>query len=117
MAEPSWRKPPPELVAAFEALAARHPALELRRMFGCPAGFVDGRMAALAHGDGLVVRLPAGERGALLAAPGTSLFEPLPGRRMREYVVLSADLLADRRALDDWVSRAIAYARTLPPKG
>lgn len=43
-------------------------------------------------------------------------FVPMPGRPMKEYVVLPSDITADAVALDAWVDRAIAHVRTLPPK-
>jgi len=117
MAGSSWKKSPPELVAAFEALAARRPELIVRKMFGYPAGFVGGHMTTALHEDRWIVRLPPIERAELLATPGATPFEPMPGRPMKEYVVLPADLAADPAELDAWVDRAIAHVGTLPPKG
>jgi TfoX/Sxy family transcriptional regulator of competence genes len=117
MAGSAWRKSPPELVAAFASLAARRPELAVRRMFGYPAAFVGGHMTTALHEDRWIVRLPADDRAALLAEPGATAFEPMPGRPMKEYVVLPADVAADPAALDAWVDRAITHVRTLPPKG
>jgi len=117
MAGSSWKKSPPELVAAFEALAARRPELAVRKMFGYPAAFVGGHMTTALHEDRWIVRLTVDDRAELLATPGATPFEPMPGRPMREYVVLPAGLAADPPALDAWVDRAIAHVRTLPPKG
>ncbi|MFH1475684.1 MAG: TfoX/Sxy family protein [Chloroflexota bacterium] len=113
----SWKKSPPELVAAFEALAGRRPELAIRKMFGYPAAFVGGHLTTALHEDRWIVRLPADERAELLETHGAVPFEPMPGRPLREYVVLPAGLEADTAALDAWVDRAIAHARTLPPKG
>ena len=116
MAGTSWEKSPPELVAAFAALMARRPELTARKMFGYPAGFVGGHLTTALHEDRLLVRLPAEARSELLEKPGAAPFEPMPGRPMKGYVVLPADLAADPTTLDAWVDRAIAYVRTLPPK-
>ena len=35
---------------------------------------------------------------------------------MREYLALPAEILDDPDAARDWVERAAAYVRTLPPK-
>ena len=110
-----WRKPDPDLVDRFHAAAARVEGVELRKMFGFPAAFVGGNMAAGLHQDTMIVRLPETERAARLAA-GWSLFEPMPGRPMREYVALPADVTADADAARGWIERAAAYAATLPPK-
>ena len=48
-----------------------------------------------------------------LAAP----FEPMPGRPMTACVVLPAGLAANPVALHPQVRRAIAFVRTLAPKG
>ncbi len=116
MAGTSWEKSPPELVAAFAALTARRPDLTTRKMFGYPAGFVGGHLTTALHQDHWIVRLPAEARSELLERPGALPFEPMPGRPMKEYVVLPADVVADPTALDAWVDRAIAHVRTLPPK-
>lgn len=117
MAGTSWKKSPPELVAAFEALAARRPELTVRKMSGYPAAFAGGHMTTALHEDRWIIRLPVGDRVELLAEPGAAPFEPMPGRPMKEYVVLPTILAADPTALDPWVDRAIAHVRTLPPKG
>ena len=117
MARTSWQKSPPELVAAFAELIARRPELAARKMFGYPAAFVGGHLTTALHADRWIVRLPAEGRNELLAMPGSGPFEPMPGRPMKEYVVLPVNLTADPTALDAWVDRAIAHVRTLPPKG
>jgi hypothetical protein len=48
-------------------------------------------------------------------APATT-FEVMPGREMKGYAVMPADVVADDARVDDWVSRALAYTATLPPK-
>ena len=49
-------------------------------------------------------------------ADGWSLFEPMPGRPMRQYVETPPEVAADVAAVRHWVERAAAYVRTLPPK-
>ena len=116
MAGSSWKKSPPELIEAFGAVAGRYPQLEQRKMFGYRAAFLAGNMTTALHEDRWIVRLAEPDRAELLATAGAAPFEPMPGRPMREYVVLPAGIEADPRATAGWVERAIAYARTLPPK-
>jgi len=116
MAGPSWKKSPPELIEAFGAVAGRYQDLELRKMFGYPAAFLGGNMATCLHEERWIVRLAEPDRAELLAREGAALFEPMPGRPMREYVVLPADVVADPDATAGWVERSIEHARTLPPK-
>jgi hypothetical protein len=40
----------------------------------------------------------------------------MPGRSMREYVVVVPALLKNRAELSRWVGRALAYAASLPVK-
>ena len=110
-----WRKSPPELIAAFDAAFPSAPA-ERRQMFGYPAGFVNGNMFTALHQEDWMVRLSEPDRSALLAFPGARLFEPMPGRPMKDYVLLPPPVIADRRALGEWLAKALAYAGRLPPK-
>ncbi|HEX5038714.1 MAG TPA: TfoX/Sxy family protein [Candidatus Limnocylindria bacterium] len=110
-----WRKSPAELVERFEAAIAGVDGLEPRQMFGYPASFIGGNLTTSLHEDRWIVRLPDEERQARLDA-GWAQFEPMPGRPMRGYVVMPAEVAADPDASRDWVERAAAYVRTLPPK-
>jgi TfoX/Sxy family transcriptional regulator of competence genes len=110
-----WRKSPEELVERFGAAVAGVEGLETRKMFGYPAGFVGGNMVTGLHQDSWIVRLPEDERRQRLDA-GWSIFEPMPGRPMREYVAMPPDVIDDPEAARGWVERAAAYVRTLPPK-
>ncbi len=40
----------------------------------------------------------------------------MPGRTMKGYAVLPADIVADDAQVDAWVSEALAYTATMPPK-
>ena len=110
-----WRKSSPELVERFHEAVAGIEGLEVRKMFGYPAGFIGGNMTAGLHQESFLVRLPEADRAERLA-DGWSIFEPLPGRPMREYVALPPEVVEDVEATRAWVERAAAYVRTLPPK-
>jgi hypothetical protein len=113
---PPIPRPSPASVARYRASLVAQPAAVERTMFGCPCAFVGGNMTAGLYGDDWFVRLPADERAELLATDGARPFEPMPGRPMREYVVLPPSIVADDEALATWLSRAVAFAMTLPPK-
>ena len=115
MADSTWKKSPPELVAAFASCVRAHPELTTRQMFGYPAAFLGGNLTTSLHQDRWIVRLAEAD-GAVLRELGGSSFEPMPGRPMRGYVTLPASVTADQAALDTWISRAIAHVRTLAPK-
>lgn len=111
----AWSKSPEELQERFAAAIAGVEGLEPRKMFGYPAAFVGGNLATGLHASSWFVRLSEGELGERLAA-GWLPFEPMAGRPMRGYANLSPDVAADPDAAREWVERAAAYVRTLPPK-
>jgi TfoX/Sxy family transcriptional regulator of competence genes len=113
---PTFEKSSPELIARFDAAAARFPEAERRKMFGYPALFVSGNLVTGLFARTWMIRLPDDDRAALLELPGAAPFEPMPGRTMKGYATLPDDVVADDDALDDWVRRAIAFGRTLPAK-
>lgn len=110
-----WPKASAAHVDRFRELAAGIEGVEVRKMFGFPAGFVNGNMAFGMFGDAYLVRLPTDERAARLAA-GWSLFEPMAGRPMREYLTLPPSVVDDIDAAREWLERAAAHVATLPPK-
>ncbi len=113
---PKWQKSPPELIRTFLELIAEHPDIRQRPMFGYPAGFVNGNMCAGLFQKSLVLRLPPEARAEFLKIAGAAEFEPMPGRKMREYVVAPPSLMKDRNKLGDYIARARGFAASLPPK-
>ena len=111
----AWRKSPPALIAAFDAALPDDPHVERRKMFGYPAAFAHGHLFTGLHQENLMVRLGEAQRAALLKNGGRP-FEPMPGRAMREYVVVPDTIVEDKRALAMWLKRGLAYVGTLPPK-
>lgn len=111
-----WRKAPPDLVERFQATMAGVPGASLRKMFGYPAAFAtNGHMFTGLHENRWVIRL-ADDARAELAAGGGLPFEPMPGRPMREYLVVPAAVLEDARVLRTWLVRSLAYTEGLPAK-
>jgi len=112
----TWRKSPEELVQKFGELVPRDPRVEQRKMFGYPAAFAGGNMFMGLHQDKLILRLPETQYADLLSLDGASVFEPMPGRPMREYVVVPPALLSDSDAIQLWTARALDYVASLPDK-
>lgn len=100
----------------FAQLLPDHPDVSRRPMFGNLAGFVGGNMFLCLFGSDIAVRLEEDERTELLAEAGAAPFEPMPGRPMREYVVLPPDWRDEPARAAEWVDRSLEFARTLPPK-
>jgi TfoX/Sxy family transcriptional regulator of competence genes len=110
------RKSPEALVAIFDEVAPGPPATK-RKMFGFPAGFVNGNMFMGLFEDSMILRLPAELREELIQLHGAKPFAPMAGRIMKEYVVLPERLIHDREQLASWAGKALAYGESLEPKG
>ena len=82
-----WKKTPPELAAKFDRAAPKDPRVVRKPMFGYPALYLGGNMFAGTFQDKVVARLSEQER-AKVAKAGAKPFEPMPGRPMKEYVVI-----------------------------
>jgi TfoX/Sxy family transcriptional regulator of competence genes len=108
-----WRPAPPaleqQLARAVEGLAA----IEVRKMFGYPAVFLNGNMFAGLFQESVFVRLSADDRRRFA---GVAPFEPSPGRPMREYVVVPSSVVDSATQLRGWLERGWRFAESLPPK-
>jgi len=110
-----WQKSPQELIDLFASVMPGPPTVQ-RKMFGYPAGFINGNMFMGLFQDDMILRLPEPQREEFLKKDGAKIFEPMPGRPMREYVAVPSRLLADRKALASWVLRSLEYGSSLKPK-
>jgi TfoX/Sxy family transcriptional regulator of competence genes len=109
------RKSPEALVAVFDEVMPGPPATK-RKMFGFPAGFVNGNMFMGLFEDSMILRLPAELREELIQQHGAKPFAPMAGRVMKEYVVVPERLLHDRKQISSWIGKALAYGESLEPK-
>jgi TfoX/Sxy family transcriptional regulator of competence genes len=110
-----WKKAPEKLVAAFDAALPNDARVERRKMFGYPCAFTGGNMFAGLYQEDVILRL-AEEGRRQIAREGGAPFEPMPGRAMREYVVVPRSMQRDAKALATWLREAFAYGASLPPK-
>ena len=111
-----WIKTPPEIVAAFDKAVPADPRVVRKPMFGYPALYLNGNMFAGTFQDKVVVRLPEAGRTRAAKTARAVPFEPMPGRPMKEYVVLPAAVVGKTSALTKWIDEAREYAATLPGK-
>jgi len=112
---PKFEKSPPALVRRFDQLAELVPEATRRPMFGYPSCVLDGNMFMSLFQDKLVLRLGADDREALMTKNGGEPFEPMPGRAMKDYVVVPAGMVNTKR-VEPWVARSLEFARSLPAK-
>jgi TfoX/Sxy family transcriptional regulator of competence genes len=83
-------------------------------MFGYPALFLKGNMFAGTFQDKIVVRF--GEDRTITGSKTAKAFEPMPGRAMKEYIVVPDAVMKSPAKLRAWIAHAHGYARTLPAK-
>jgi TfoX/Sxy family transcriptional regulator of competence genes len=113
----AWRKSPEWLVEAFgEIVPDDDPRVERRKMFGYPCAFASDNMFIGLHQENMLMRLPEGDRERFLEQYRTEIFQPFPGRVMKEYVVVPHALVRDPEALEPWIRRSLAYAASVKPK-
>jgi hypothetical protein len=67
-------------------------------------------------GDEVFVRLGESDRSNLLKIKGATLFEPMKGRPMKEYVVIPKAWRKDLATVRPWVSKSLSFAQNLQPK-
>ena len=86
-----------------------------RKMFGGLAFLIGGHMTCGVVGGDLMLRL--GEEGAdaALDEPHTRPMD-FTGKPMRSMVYVEPAGIGTDVALRDWITRATAHTRTLPPK-
>ena len=112
----TFEKSPQELIDLFTSLAPTAPGVEQKKMFGWPCCFVHGNLFTGLHKQSMILRLSESDQTAFLKLDATADFEPMPGRKMRGYVILSKPLTKDHKELARWISRALQFASGLPPK-
>lgn len=96
-------------------ILANEADLTEKKMFGGCAFLLAGNMCAGVERDRLVTRVPITQYEDALAQPNVG---PFPGheRRMRAWVAVEPDGIAEDEDLARWVQSGVAVARALPPK-
>jgi TfoX/Sxy family transcriptional regulator of competence genes len=111
-----WTKVPKAHEELLERALEAVPDAEKRKMFGCPAWFLNGYMFVGAHQEDIILRLPESDREDLLDRGLAQLFAPVKGRVMREYIVISPAIRDSAPDLEKWLLRSRDYTLSLPPK-
>lgn len=108
---------PPEKQALYEKVVTTIPGMELKTNFGFPYTAINGNMYTLLSKSGYVgIRLGKEERLAFLEKFDSSIYQPIPGPLLKEYVTVPDDLLEDTEALKPYLEMSLAYASNLKPK-
>ena len=105
-----------ELADRIRELVAGEEGLAEQRMFGGLAFLINGNMSVAASGrGGLLVRVDPDETDSLVDGEHVTPMV-MRGREMRGWLYVGAAAVRDVSQLEDWVSRGVAYARSLPAK-
>jgi TfoX/Sxy family transcriptional regulator of competence genes len=114
--EMKWIKSSQGLMDMSEQLIPEAPSVEKRKMFGYPCCFVNGNMFMGLHQENMFLRLSEHDRKAFLEIENAHQFEPMPGRVMREYVVIPPDMVENHEAINIWIRKSLEYVSGLLPK-
>ena len=106
----------PVLQSRVEKLLQNKENLESRRMFGGICYLLHGNMALGIYKDNLIVRLGSKEKSDTAIQAGTALPFDITGPPMKGWVMVPESRLADDDVCDDWLSKGLAFAASLPPK-
>ena len=99
----------------FRSLIPQQPAVEVKPMFGNLGAFVNGNMFAGLFGPDIGVRLDESGSSELAAIDGSGPFGPAE-RSMSGYLSLPRAWRATPELASDWVERAFAHVKSMPPK-
>jgi TfoX/Sxy family transcriptional regulator of competence genes len=111
-----WEKSPGALVQLFDRVLPEGPNIERRKMFGYPCAFVNGYMFAGLFAKQMFVRLSAEARLSMIAEHDAKPLEPMPGRPMKDYIIVPTALMIHEPALRALIAQALAFGTSLPPK-
>ncbi|MCY0933154.1 TfoX/Sxy family protein [Streptomyces sp. H34-S4] len=91
------------------------PDLTEKRMFGGLSFLVGGNMTVGVVGDELISRVGPDQAEKALARPEARPMD-FTGRPMRGWVTVSGPALTQDSVLHHWITTALAFTGTLPPK-
>jgi TfoX/Sxy family transcriptional regulator of competence genes len=111
-----WEGSPEALVQLLDRILPEGPNIERRKMFGYPCAFVNGNMFAGLFAAQMFVRLPAEEQLSMMVAQDAKPLEPMPGRPMKDYIVVPPALMIRETDLKALVARAMTFGASLAPK-
>jgi TfoX/Sxy family transcriptional regulator of competence genes len=103
-----------QLTERVRTLVRDEDGLTERKMFGGLAFMIGGNMACGIVKDELMLRLGPAGADAALDRPHVRPMD-FTGRPLTGWVYVEREGLGDEE-LEGWVARAVAFARSLPPK-
>lgn len=111
-----WKKPSPELIELLGSKMGAFTATK-KTMFGSPVYFANDQMFTGVHQDNIFIRLSENDRNEFLGNFKEAVtFEPMKGRKMKEYVVVPPSVYENDDVFGLWIERSLNYTLVLPPK-
>ena len=111
-----WEKAPERNIEILALVTRVVPEAERKLVFGYPAYFLNGHMFAGTHQSDIILRLSDEDRADFLERTGAGLFYPMPGKPMKEYVVVPPAVYESEADFGQWLTRSRDYVLTLAPK-
>jgi TfoX/Sxy family transcriptional regulator of competence genes len=112
----NWGKPNEDLMDLLATLVEPYNCTS-KKMFGTLTYFINNNMMTGVHEDIIFLRLSEEDREKIKTEfPSVVQFEPLEGRKMREYIVLDEEIYRDIPTLEKWLDKAVSFVSSLPPK-
>jgi TfoX/Sxy family transcriptional regulator of competence genes len=113
---PVFEKPGEEVVNQFNVAIPDDERIERRKMFGFPCIFVNGNMAAGIFNQSIFARMNKQDLNDWLNNKKATLFEPMPGRPMKEYIDVPNIIVQNPVALKEVLQQSVDYTLSMKPK-
>jgi TfoX/Sxy family transcriptional regulator of competence genes len=111
-----WKKSPEKLVE-FISERMSFEECEPRKMFGYQCYFKNNNMFTGLFEDKLFLRLGPDDREELAKKnKDVEGFQPLPGRIMKEYLIIPERIYSNKKAFDALVAKSMKFVSSLPLK-
>lgn len=104
-----------ELQARIRSLLSWRKGYSEQKMFGSVGFLIHGNMCVGTWKGDLVVRLDKADHEDIQAETHTKPFD-VTGRVMKGWALVGPKGIASEASLKSWLDRAVAFARSLPPK-
>ncbi len=104
-----------DAIAFFDHIAnllVLRPGVSRSKMFGMPTVKVNGKACVGLNGDKMIFKLAEDKRLIALKLAGARLFEPMPGRAMKEWVAVPLGQVQED-TLQMLAEAALDYVKTL----
>lgn len=102
-----------DLLPILSEIVGKIPGVVAGKMFGHPGYHLGRKFFTFVSDDGIALKLPRERAEGLVLRPTMSLFEPMEGRPMKEWVVITHADPKDFKEDVELFDEAIAYAASL----